>query len=223
MVKVPQFHILPLRCPNCSDDIGIGSMDKAFFCRRCLSLWDVEGGKLTRRRVQFTEARDPKTFYIPFWTYGLVADTPMGRIEDFHGYVRHIAFPRSIDFVENRPLTLFVMAASVKSEPHRLNLSKRFTYMQEPLPVSEAKSGRIWGPTISEASARNYAKIVFISTLSELRKNSVYFVSGLEIFLSEPTLSFIPFREEGAYYRESRTKISISGKLITEEPKRIRP
>jgi hypothetical protein len=212
-----------MRCPKCADDIGIGSMDKAFFCRRCLTLWDVEGGKLVRKKAKFIEGSGTNPFYIPFWTYGLVVDTPIGRIEDFHGYIRHIAFPRSIDFVDNRPLTLFVMAASVKSEPHRLNLSKRFTYMQEPLSASEAKNGRIWGPTVGESAARNYAKIVFVSTLSESRKNSKDFVSRIEISLSEPILSFIPFREEGAYYREGRTKISISNKLITEVPKRLWP
>lgn len=212
-----------MRCPNCADDIGIGSMDKIFFCRRCLTLWDVEDGKLVKRRAQFIKTTSTNPFYIPFWTYGLVVDTPMGRIEDFHGYIRHIAFPRSIEFVDNRPLTLYVMAASVRSEPHRLNLSKRFTYMQEPLSASEAKNGHIWGPTVGEADARNYAKIVFVSTLSESRKNSKDFVSSLEISLSEPILSFIPFREEGAYYREGRTKISISNKLVTERPKMIWP
>ena len=223
MVKAPQLQLLPLRCPNCSDDIGIGSMDKAFFCKRCLSLWDEEGGKLTKRDFQFIEAPNPGPYYIPFWTYSLIADTPLGRIEDFHGYINHIAFSKSIKFVENHPLTLFVLALSIKTEPNRLIVSKRFTYKQEILTVSNPIVGHIWGPTISEMSARNYAKMIFLSTLSELRKNSIAFVSEINIHLSDPILSFIPFWEDKTYYRELTTRIVVSKNLVTEKPTEFRP
>ena len=223
MAKAPSLRLLPLRCPNCADDIGIGSMDALFFCRRCLALWDEREGKLEKRDVQFIGKTDLTPYYIPFWTYGLAVDTRMGRIEDFHGYIRHIAFARSIDFVENHPLKLHVLAALTRTEPHRLTISRRFTYKQVVLERSEPRNGYIWGPVVGEAAAKNYSKIVFLSTLSEARRSSVEFVSSLEIHLADPILSFIPFREDGAYFREGKSQIAVSKGLIAEKPKVLSP
>ncbi|MBN1573128.1 MAG: hypothetical protein JW984_08030 [Deltaproteobacteria bacterium] len=223
MDKAPSIRLLPLRCPSCADDIGIGSMDALFLCRRCLNLWDESGGKLEKRDAQFIGESDSTPYYIPFWVYGLTVDTPMGRIEDFHGYIRHIAFAKSIDFVENHPLKLYILAALTRTEPHRLNISKKFTYKQSVLERSEPREGHIWGPVMGEATARNYSKIVFLSTLSEARRNSVDFVSGLKIHLTDPILSFIPFREDGAYYREGTSQIAVSKGLIAENPKVLSP
>lgn len=221
--KAPSLRLLPLRCPNCADDIGIGYMDALFFCRRCLTLWDERGGKLEKREVRFVGKSDTTPYYIPFWTYGLTVDTRMGRIEDFHGYIRHIAFARSIDFVENHPLKLYILAALTRTEPHRLNFSKKFTYKQSVLKRSDPRNGHIWGPVVNEAAARNYSKIVFLSTLSEARKNSIDFVSSLKINLTDPILSFIPFKEDGTYYREETTRIAISKRLISEDPRVLSP
>ena len=223
MVKAPSIRLLPLRCPSCADDIGIGSMDALFFCRRCLTLWDEREGKLEKRDVQFIGKTDLTPYYIPFWAYGLTVDTPMGRIEDFHGYIRHIAFARSIDFVENHPLKLYVMAALTRTEPHRLNFSKKFTYKQVVLEKSEPRNGYIWGPVVDDATAKNYSKIIFLSTLSEARRSSVEFVSNLEVHLTDPILSFISFREDGAYYREGTSQIAVSKGLIAEKPVVLSP
>jgi hypothetical protein len=219
----PSLSLLPLRCPNCAGDVGIGSEDVIFLCRRCLKLWEEKNGRLKPRRVIFYTGEGSNPHYVPFWTFHLLADTPLGKIDDIESYTHHIAFSEKIELNSEKPLTLYVAAPPFRIEQHRLNLSERFTHNQPLLSVSDPVRGRIWGPVIDEASARNYAKVIFISTLSEARKGSPEFVSRINLTLKEPTLVYIPFLKDSGYLRDPKRSISIHANSFIERPTAIAP
>lgn len=223
MANWPSLSLLPLRCPRCGGDVGLGREDKAFLCRMCLGLWEERGGKLKPKRVLFYPGEIKNPHYIPFWTFRLSAETPLGKIDDFQSYKRHIASREAVELKEKKPLILYVAAPPLKIEQYRLNLSKRFTHNQPLFSSSDPMRSYIWGPVISEASARNYAKVIFISTLSEARKGSIEFISKINLILKDPTLAFIPFLEDSGYYRDPSRYISIHANSFTERPLRITP
>ncbi len=189
----------------------------------CLNLWEESGGRLKPMRVLFYSGDVKNPHYIPFWTFHISAETPLGKIDDLESYAHHIAFSEATESKEKMPLTLYMAAPPLKIEQHRLNLSERFTHNQPFLSPSDPMRGYIWGPVISEASARNYAKVIFISTLSEARKGSIEFVSKINLTLKNPTLTFIPFLEDSGYYRDPQRFISIHANSFTERPVRITP
>jgi hypothetical protein len=219
----PSLSLLPLRCPRCSGDVGIGSEDVIFLCRRCLNLWEEKNGSLRPRRVIFYSGKGSDPHYIPFWKFHLSANTPLGKIDDLESYARNIAFGESIESGGQRPLTLYVAAPPLRVEQHRLNLSERLTHNQPLLSVSDPVRGHIWGPVIDEASARNYAKVIFISTLSEARKGSPEFVSKIDLTLKDPTLVYIPFLKDSGYLRDPKRSISIHENSFIERPTAIAP
>jgi hypothetical protein len=223
LVETPSICLVPLRCPRCGDDVGIGAYDRAYVCRRCLSLWEEEAGSLIEKKVAWVDPGTGSFYYIPFWTFRMEAETPMGRIDDFHSYCGRIAFPELLDIKENRPLALFVMAAMVSVERYRLSVSRRLTYAQPRFEPGEARPGRIWGPYIDEERARNYARIIFISTLSEAYKGSPEFVRGLTIVLTRPRLLYVPFAERQNDFRDATGLITISRKLLPPEPAELCP
>lgn len=222
MAKGPSIQLVPLRCPRCSDEIGIGIYDRAYVCRRCLSLWEEEAGALIEKKIVWIKGDEGPSCYIPFWVFRMEAETPLGRIDDFNSYCGHIAFLELLGTQENRPLNLFVLAAMLSVERYRLSVSRRLTYAQPIFESSEAQSGLIWGPYLDEECARNYARIIFISTLAEARKGSPEFVRGLTIMLTQPRLFYIPFIERQNDFRDVTELITIPKKLLSLHPENFR-
>jgi hypothetical protein len=220
--RQPSLRLVPLRCPECGQDIGIGPDDRAFLCRRCLSLWGQQDGALVERKVAWIGSEDEDCCYMPFWVFRMTADTPQGRIEDFYSYCRYIAFLETVTARENQPLSLYVLAVSVSVERHRLLVSRAFTYKQPILPSSGPKSGLVWGPCIDERAAAAYTRVIFISTLTDGYKGDPKFVAGLTIAVESPRLVYIPFREGPNDYRDGREIASIPTKLLASAPQHLR-
>jgi hypothetical protein len=223
LAKSTSFRLLPLTCPTCGGEIGLGRGDQVFLCKRCLGLWEEQGGELRPKKVRFFSAEKKSPYYLPFWTYSFTADTPTGKIDDFYSYTRYIAFPEVLGNQENRPLSLYVTAPPLSVDRYRLTISQRFTYTQPRFAPSEPVRGFIWGPVIDEPSARNYASLIFISTLSEARKASREFITAISLVIRNPVLSFIPFWREGNYFRNPSCTISIPTQLFAEKPARFIP
>ncbi len=223
MVRQPSIVLVPLRCPGCGHDVGIGTHDRAFLCRRCLSLWEQKEGKLVRKAFTWIEGDITTVNYIPVWIFRMTAHTPLGTIDDYSSYCEHIAFLESIKDLENRPLSLFVVAAELSVERFRLSISRLFTYMQPVLKAGGPIGGRIWGPCIDENTAAHYARVVFISTLSEERKGSREFVEGLTLTLEAPGLVYMPFREQGSDFQDITGSITIPQKLAGKESAQFVP
>ncbi len=222
LTKQPSIQLVPLRCPRCSGDIGIGPNDRAFLCRRCTSLWGQQEDRLVEKKVEWIGADDTDYRYIPFWVFRMTAETPQGPIEDFYSYCRYIAFLETVKVQENRPLSLFVLAVSITVERHRLSASREFTYTQPILTPGKPAGGLVWGPCIDEHAAAAYARVVFISTLAGERKGSRDFVAGLTLRLEEPRLAYIPFREGANDYRDINKIATIPKKLLTLPPVSLR-
>lgn len=218
MAKQPSIQLVPLKCPQCGHDIGIGTNDRAFLCRRCLSLWGQQGAALVEKKVEWIRTDDIDCRYMPFWVFRMTADTPQGRIEDFHSYCRFIAFLETVGVQPNRPLSLFVLAVSLTVERHRLSVSRGFTYTQPILVPSEPTKGLIWGPCLDEQAAAAYARVIFISTLAGEWKGSHDFVAGLTLNLESPHLLYIPFREGSSDYRDAHEIATIPKKLLVYGP-----
>jgi hypothetical protein len=155
--------------------------------------------------------------------YHLTVHTEKGDFSDFHTYARHIAFTKSLERIENRPLLLFVAAFRFRAETQRLNISRRYTYRQPVFSPGEVKKGQAWGPVLPDKTARNYGRTILISTLSENRKTSMEFVSSVSITLTSPTLVFIPFHLEGEYLKDPVGNFTVQHRLLTDEPARIGP
>jgi hypothetical protein len=220
--KAPSIRLVALRCPRCSDEIGIGVYDRAYVCRRCLSLWEEEAGALVEKKLVWIMGDKGSSCYIPFWVFHMEAETPLGRIDDFNSYCGHIAFLELLGKQKNRSLNLFVLAATLSVERYRLSVSRRLTYAQPLFEAGEAQSGLIWGPYLDEEYARNYARVIFISTLSEARKGSPEFVKGMTIVLTQPRLFYIPFTERPNDFRDVTQLITISKKLLPPHPENLR-
>ncbi|MBN2224410.1 MAG: hypothetical protein JW765_07010 [Deltaproteobacteria bacterium] len=223
MAETPSIRLVSLRCPRCADEIGIGAYDRAYVCRRCLSLWEEEAGSLIEKKMSWIKRGEGCFCYVPFWSFRMEAETPVGRIDDFHAYCGRIAFPELLEVKENRPLGLFVLAAMLSVERYRLSVSRRLTYAQPRFEAGTAQQGRIWGPCVDEQRARNYARIIFISTLSEAYKGSPEFVRGLTIVLTRPRLLYVPFVERRNDFRDVTELITISKKLLPPDPADLRP
>jgi len=222
LAKAPSIRLLPLKCPRCSDEIGIGAYDRAFVCRRCLSAWEEEGGVLIEKELVWVKGNQAASCYMPFWVFHMEVETPTGRIDDFMSYCGYIAFLELVGSQKNRPLSLFVMASMLSVERYRLAVSRRLTYAQPVLEREEPRSGLIWGPYLDENYARNYARVIFISTLSEARKGSPEFVRDLTITLSRPRLFYIPFAERENDFRDVTGLITINKKLLSCGPEDLR-
>lgn len=218
MSNPKSIELVELKCPRCSEDIGIGFDDRAFLCRRCFTLWGQEGNRLVEKKVEWIAPGDSDSRYFPFWVFRLTAESPEGRIDDFHSYCKYIAFLEAVTVTENRPLSLFVLAVSLSVERHRLSASRVFTYTQPVLVPGKPERGVIWGPCMDEHTAAAYARVIFISTLAGERKGSRDFVSGLSLALDSPRLIYIPFREGANDYRDALKIAAIPKKLLTHRP-----
>jgi len=220
--KQPSIHLVVLKCPRCSGDIGIGADDRAFLCRRCLTLWGQEDERLVEKKVEWIGMNQPDYCYIPFWVFRLTAETPQGRIDDFHSYCGHIAFLETVKEKANRPLSLYVLAVSLPVERHRLSASREFTHTQPILTPEKPAGGLIWGPCIDEHAAAAYARVIFISTLAGERKGSREYVAGLTLGLAAPRLVYIPFSKRENDYRDVNNIAGIPIKLFTNLPVSLR-
>jgi hypothetical protein len=215
--------LVPLQCPRCRADVGIGPHDRVFLCRRCLSLWEGEEGKLVAREPVWVEGTDTSPFFIPFWVFSMTADTPGGKITDVHSYLRHIAFLEFAKAQENRPLSLYVVAAALTVERFRLSISRRFTYLQPAFGPGAPRRGVICGPCLDEKSAARYARVIFISTLSEVYKGSAAFLKGLSLTLGSPRLTLIPFGQREKDYIDPTGSVIVPRRLIEDTPREIVP
>ncbi len=221
MAKEPSIRLVPLRCPRCGHDVGIGPDDRAFLCKRCQTLWGQEEAALVEKKVKWVRTDDSNCAHVPFWVFRMTADTLQGRIDDFNSYCRFIAFLETVHVRENRPLSLFVLAVSLTVDRHRLSVSREFTFTQPAVVTSGPANGRVWGPCIDERAAAAYARFIFISTLSEENKGSPDFVAGLTLNLESPHLLYIPFREGPKDYRDENHIAAIPKKLLVYEPQHL--
>ena len=218
------LSLLPLRCPRCGwHTLGLSDSDAVLLCPNCHDLWEESHGTFVQREYFFVNTDIVSPHYLPFWTYRLVAHTPTGDITDFHGYARHIAFTQTLERTKNRSLLLFVAAFRFRAEMQRLTISKRYTYKQPVFEPGDPRKGLARGPVLPDKIARNYGRTIFISTLSENRKNSVEFVSGVSITLQTPILIFIPFRLDGQYLRDPVSSYTVQPRVLTDKPTRIGP
>lgn len=222
MDRRASIELVMLKCPRCSGDIGTGPDDRAFLCRRCLSLWGQGETGLVEKRVEWVESDEPDCRYFPFWVFRMTAETPAGRIDDFFSYCGSIAFLENVTVGENRPLSLFVLAVSLTVERHRLAASRAFTYAQPVLKKGKPSGGLIWGPCMDEHTAAAYARVIFISTLSEEKKGSRDFVAGLTLALDAPRLLYVPFLEGANDYRDAAKIAAIPKKLLGRRPVSLR-
>jgi hypothetical protein len=221
--RAPSIRLVPLQCPRCGDDIGIGPHDRVFLCRRCLSLWEGQEGKLVPREAVWAAGTDTSPFFIPFWVFSMTADTPGGKIADVHSYLRHIAFLEFAKARENRPLSLYVVAAALTVERFRLSISRRFTYLQPAVGQGAPTRGVICGPCLDEKEAARYARVIFISTLSEAYKGSAAFLRGLRLTLRTPRLTLIPFGRREKNYIDPTGSVIIPQRLIEDTPRELVP
>jgi len=222
--KVTNLSLLPVRCPRCGwHRLGLTDSDAVLLCPNCHDLWEEAHGTFVQREYFFAQTDIVNPSYLPFWTYRLTAHTPTGDIEDFHTYARHIAFVQTIERIVNRPLTLFVAAFRLRAETQRLNISKRYTYRQPVFEPGGPRKGHAWGPVLPDKTAKNYGRTIFISTLSENKKNSTEFVSALSVTLQSPLLIFVPFSLEGQYLKDPVSAYTVQQRLLADEPARIGP
>ena len=220
--RTASIRLLVLKCPRCSDEIGIGAYDRTFVCRRCLSAWEEIDGTLIEKELVWVEGNEVTSCYMPFWVFQMEVETPTGRIDDFTSYCGYIAFLELVESQKNRPLSLFVLASMLSVERYRLAVSRRLTYAQPVFRKGEPRPGLIWGPYLDEEYARNYARVIFISTLSEARKGSPEFVRGLTITLFRPRLFYVPFTERENDFRDVTELITINKKLLSHGPESLR-
>ena len=224
MNKTTGLSLLPLRCPRCGwHTLGLTNSDAVLLCPNCHDLWEEAHGTFVEREYFFVKTDIVNPSYLPFWTYRLIAHTSTGDIEDFHAYARHIAFTQTIERTANRPLMLFVAAFRFRAETQRLNISKRYTYRQPVFEPGDPRKGLAWGPVLPDKTARNYGRTIFISTLSENRKESKEFISGVSITLHSPILIFVPFRLEGQYLKDPVSAYTVQHRLLTDKPAHIGP
>lgn len=223
MDNASSIVLLPLRCPECGGDIGLGPRDRAFFCPRCVSLWDEEGGKLLKKQCVFGTTTQANPAYIPFWRFRLRAQTPFADISTYGQYLEHVSYAIPAAPVKEQELFLFVAAPSLLLEKQRLVISKQLTNSQPPVTAGEAKVGSIWGVALDEKTARRYAKAILVSTFSEAYKATAYFISHISVNLSRPHLAFIPFFDEGPSYHDSSGIFIIQKHLFDGEPVRFEP
>jgi hypothetical protein len=124
---------------------------------------------------------------------------------------------------ENRPLSLYVVAAALTVERFRLSISRRFTYLQPAFGPGAPRRGVICGPCLDEKSAARYARVIFISTLSEVYKGSAAFLKGLSLTLGSPRLTLIPFGQREKDYIDPTGSVIVPRRLIEDTPREIVP
>lgn len=183
----------PLTCPNCGWDFPVKKDNMIFFCKTCSTAWQISGSELSEIPYQVAEAAQP----------------------DENCPVRHLPF--WVINVGNRAATedsrFFMPAFRYRRLKFLLDLGLKISRIQPSYKLSDSKDLDLSGCYYDTEDAAILAQ--FVQALLDAGGTGKFRTEDHSTLpVSEATLTWVPFRVNGAYLASPFGKISIPRNLL---------